>query len=288
MTEVISANETFPLVLTSGVDYRGISEFSYTLSGEVDNRNKNLYCAVSQVSMPFTIWNVAPEYSNNTFSYSPDAGVTWKPIDIPSGMYSVNDVNNAIHSVMNSNGDYDTASGVYYVNLEVSAFSTRIVLTVSNGYQIDFNCVVDFERTSRLGEMLGFVPGYTTYTEGVATAYTEIEGKYTADGIYYSGNLPNMNSVNLKPLTGVVIHSNLVTGTSLAANCDFDDVLYTLIPSNDIAPNEFVVKEPTHLIWRKVSQSSIKNIKVWFTNNTGEKVSLHGDPSVIELIFTRR
>jgi len=288
MNKQIGINETFPLTAVSPLLNDGVNSFTYTLSTEVDNSDKSLYCAVNMISLPYVIWNIHSDYGNNTLRYSYNGGLNWVIVTLANGMYSTQKLNAVIQATMQANGHWDAATSSYYISINVSDISTRVMVTLSNSYRLDLENPVGFLRTSRLGEMLGFIPGVTTYVGVNPTAYTAGEGYIIANGITTATNLPIVNSVKLSPMTAIVFHSNIVAGTSLGATSDSTDVLYTFIPPTASNPGDLLVEKATHLIWRKISETSIKNIRIWTTNNYGVPVTLRGDPITVELLFTRR
>ena len=87
MTNRIPIRETWPLACVSPTSVDGLSSFTTTLSNEIDNRDKSLRVAVSQISAPWSVWNITSAYKNNKLAYSTDNGVTGKVITLASGMY---------------------------------------------------------------------------------------------------------------------------------------------------------------------------------------------------------
>lgn len=79
------------------------------------DKNKDYYLALDSISMYYSWYNVSSVYSNNTLSYSPDDGKTWKMIVLPNGNYSYNELNTYIQRVLKSNSHMEDGITITFV-----------------------------------------------------------------------------------------------------------------------------------------------------------------------------
>jgi len=89
--------------------------------------------------------NLATYYSfpnvdstNNSFKCSPDNGENWFTIQIPEGNYEICDIDAAIKQQMRTNDHYDDENDKYFISVLANSSTLKMVLTLSNGYQVDF------------------------------------------------------------------------------------------------------------------------------------------------------
>jgi len=76
--------------------------------------------------------------TNNSFKYSPDNGQNRFTITIPEGSYEILDTDAAIKQQMRTNDHYDDENDKYFVSPSANSSTLKTVLTLSNGYQVDF------------------------------------------------------------------------------------------------------------------------------------------------------
>lgn len=91
-------------------------------------------CGLISYSLENANPNVSPTYSNNTFSYSPDAGVTWYPVVLPEGTYNIDQMQSALDAAVISDG-FVAGNIVFLPN-----FATlRVTIVLTAPYQIDLS-----------------------------------------------------------------------------------------------------------------------------------------------------
>jgi len=121
-------------------------------------------CAVVGGQMVNSAVNLSAAFGNNTLSYSPDNGATWKTVTFPKGAYSTGNIQSQMELTLKANGDYTVVSGtdVFPIVFSASIYLNRVQVTLDAGYKIDFT-------VSSLCTLLGFASSVLTGA-GVFTA----------------------------------------------------------------------------------------------------------------------
>jgi len=76
--------------------------------------------------------------TNSSFKYSTDNGENCFTIQIPEGSYEIRDIDAAIKQQMRTNNHYDDENDKYFIFVSANSSTLKTVLTLSNGYQVDF------------------------------------------------------------------------------------------------------------------------------------------------------
>jgi len=121
---------------------------------------------------------------NNSFKYSPDNGKNWFTIRIPEGSYKIRDIDAAIKQQMRTNNHYDDENDKYFVSVLANSSTLKMVLTLSNGYQVDFGL------PNSMRHVLGF--NSAVYT----TNYHESE-----------------NVVNIMNINSILVNIDIIMGS---------------------------------------------------------------------------
>ena len=87
---------------------------------------------------------------NNSFRYSPNGGADWHAINIPTGSYDIEDINNVLQRGMKSNGHWDEANEEFYVKILANPNTLKAILKIDNNY------LVNFKSGNSLRKLLGF------------------------------------------------------------------------------------------------------------------------------------
>ena len=61
----------------------------------------------------YSFANITP--LNNKFKYSTDDGNTWKTLEIETGAYQLESINDEIQRLMKLQGDWDSANNAFYM-----------------------------------------------------------------------------------------------------------------------------------------------------------------------------
>ena len=78
-------------------------------------KNRPYEIALVNLETYYSIPNISNK--NNTFNYSANGGVDWNDINIPTGSYDIDDINDVIQRAMKSNGHWDEANEEFYVSI---------------------------------------------------------------------------------------------------------------------------------------------------------------------------
>lgn len=198
----------------------------------------------------FTWFNVSADYGNNIFKYSNDSGFTWETATIPSGNYSIDQLEDAIHQLMEANGDVtiDGGTGVktYDINLAPNYSTIRLYLELTNGFQVDFTA-------GKLNELLGF-------TSAVVTASS-----------YGTSNVNITNSVNT-----MLLHCSLINGAGSYDNNISSDILFAFVPN--VPPGANINITPVSITYIPIDRLDyIDRIQLRLTDQLGRRVNLNGE-----------
>ena len=164
--------------------------FTYYFKSGKYQINKDAEIAISNVTIPYSWFNITNSYGNNTFQFTWTVGVTKTTytITLPDGFYSVTDINNYFQQYCIQNGFYLVSAGqnVYYMNISYNTnyyavqVNTFVVPTsLPSGYTQPSNfagyptsaTAVQFilPLTNSISSIIGFVEGQT-YGTGLTTA----------------------------------------------------------------------------------------------------------------------
>ena len=105
--------------------------------------------ALDRLSMTYSWYNIRSDYDNNKIKYTHD-GSTWQTITFTDGMYSYSDINDYIHQYMSQKNHHSTDSEgekEYSINLTFILSTYRILISVSNNYQLDL-------RGTKFGDLI--------------------------------------------------------------------------------------------------------------------------------------
>ena len=93
--------------------------------------SKTYECAFLSLYTYNSLPNITEE--NNTFRYSPDKGLTWKNVQLPTGAYEMTDINWSIKRQMLLNEDYNKKeSNKFYIDIDHWKPTFQSILNVSN------------------------------------------------------------------------------------------------------------------------------------------------------------
>ena len=71
-------------------------------------KNRPYEIALVNLETFYSIPNIT--HKNNSFRYSPSGGADWHTVDIPTGCYDIEDINDVIQRGMKSYGHWDEAN----------------------------------------------------------------------------------------------------------------------------------------------------------------------------------
>jgi len=159
----------------------------------------------------YPFWNI--DSTNNSIKYSPDNGINWFTITIPEGSYEIRDIDRAIKQQMRTNNHYDDENGKYFISVSANSSTLKMVLTLTNGYQVDFGL------PNSMRHVLGF--NSAVYT----AAYHKSE-----------------NVVNVMNINSILVNIDIITGSYLNGRSSPWYILFfqTFLPYTKLSRNRHI------------------------------------------------
>jgi len=134
----------------------------------------------------------------------------------------------------------------YFISVSANSSSLKMVLTLSNGYQVDFG----------LPKSVGF--NSAVYT----TNYQESE-----------------NVVSIMNINSIVVNIDIITGSYV--NGRMQPVIYSFFPN--VSPGYRIVEKPPHLKYLPVTLDTVAKLRTYITDQDGNLLNLHGEVVTIRL-----
>ena len=213
--------------------------------------NKNYFLGLKSYSMWYSWFNVSTENLNNAFRFSIDNGATFIDVVLEDGNYSLNDINQAIDSLVVANGGV-TGS----IDFQPNYNTLRVELTLAANYQ------VDFQPVNSLRILLGFA--------------SQI---YTA--AFTSGPLiPNItNSVD-----AININCSLLNSNNNLINNTPSQTLYQFVPQTSVGTN--LSEQISQITFLPISNSgSINSMRFFITDQNLNILNLNGENVSLSLVL---
>lgn len=213
--------------------------------------------ALSRLNLWYSWYNISTELNNNTCRYY--NGTVFRNITFPDGQYSVEDINDYLHTVMKSFGDFTLAGSTEVYDIEMSPDypTNKIFLELTNAYTLDL-------ATGDLYLLLGADQADITVT-----------GLFT--------NIANMtNNIN-----SIWARCSLVEGMGSYVNDTQEDIIYTFVP--DTIPNTNIDLSPITLAWIPINVTGniIRKIRVRITDNLSRDLNLNNEPVTFTFLLRK-
>ena len=207
------------------------SSFNTLFNPKIElDRNKVYEIALVNLETYYSFPNI--DDTNNVFVYSPDQGVTWVKIKIPTGSYEIDDLNNTVHLDMEKQGHYDEVNNEYYINISANSNTLKSVLIIDAGYQVDFN------QPNNLSKVLGFT------------------GNKYVEGFHESENVVNVLTINSILVNIDIIGGSYVNGTT-------KNTIYSFFPK--VSPGYKIIESPVNLVYLPILIDTIANLNISIT-----------------------
>jgi hypothetical protein len=227
-------------------------DFSITIPNLILNNDRKYSVALVNYSLWYSWFNVSASNSNNQIKYSPDNGVTFYTLTIPSGNYGIDTLSSVIQSLITDNGHDGTK-----ITLTANYSTLKVELVLTNNYQLDLTI------SNTIDVLIGFN-----------------KLLYTAS---QSGTLvPNItNSIDL-----ISINCDLVSANDNFINEKNNDSLFSFVPS--VAPGSNInggsgLSQPVYL---PISRSGyIGSIHFSVRSNNGLLLDLNGENVSLTLVI---
>ena len=211
-------------------------------------KGKNYKIALLKLQASYSWHNIETQRNNTQIQYSNDGGDTFLPVNFPDGIYSYSDINNYLHDLMRTNGDFTLVDGEenFPINITFSFTTFRVVVEITDPlFQLDL-------ITPEFGSLLGFI-------NLLIIATTE------------GNTLPNINN----SLDNLFLHSSLVSNSIVdgaGSNILFS---FSTARLSRGFPFEF---EPQHLQFTNLSNDIISEARFFLTDVNERIIDLNGIP----------
>lgn len=201
--------------------------------------------ALKQIATWFTWFNINPEYGNNIFKYSPDNGVNWFTETIPSGNYSLTQLEDAIHDLMKNN-THVNVDETYNINLIPNYSTIKLYIELLGDFQIDLT-------VGNINQIFGFPSMILT------------------DSSYGSSNVNITNSVNT-----MLVHCSLVNGAGSYDNNTSSDIIYSFVPS--VPPGSSISISPVSVTYIPIDRLDyMDRVRIRLSDQLGRRINLNGE-----------
>jgi hypothetical protein len=277
---------SFPLILTqtNRVDN---STYTYNFPYTVDLSNFEL--ALASVSLYYSWFSISPQLNNNQFSFNfPNgAGNTTYTVNISSGTYTVEQLNNFLEFFMFNNGLYltNTTTGelTYYLQILTNENAYRLQIIsyplptslptgFTNGGGITFPTVSRQPQlivpNTNFVQLIGFSAGTYPPTQN-ANIYT-VNGDLTPQ---ISGGVQS-----------VIINCNVVNNKYSSSNSQSIHVL----TSAGVPFGGLIVSEPNEYNFVQSGVSSTSNITITFMDNYNRPLEIQDPNLTIKLLLKEK
>lgn len=216
--------------------------------------------ALVQGQLWYSYNNISAELSNNTLTYN--NGTIDRIITIPDGLYSVPELNDALHREMDTLGDYGGtgSSRTYDINLLPDQSTRKVYLELNKAggsYTIDFSN----SSSSTLYELLGFEDGVTYSASTLAPNLADIT-----------------RGINALRITCDLFDSSYIRDSGTTSN-----IIYQFVPQ--VPSGSAITIYPQQRIYLPIRTISnrISSIRTQVVDNLGRRVNLNGEPVSILL-----
>ena len=211
-------------------------------------KGKNYKIALLKLTGSYSWHNIETQRNNTQIQYSNDGGDTFQLINFPDGIYSYSDINNFLHDIMRTNGDFTLVDGeeIFPINISFSFTTFRVTVEIINPlFQLDL-------LTPEFGSLLGFI-------NLLIIATTE------------GNTLPNINN----SLDNLFLHSSLVSNSIVDGAGS--NILYTFSTARLSRGFPFEM-EPQHLQFTNLSNDIISEARFFLTDVNERIIDLNGIP----------
>jgi len=151
---------------------------------------------------------------------------------------------------MRPNDHYDDESDKYFISVSANRSTLKTVLTLSNGYQLDFG------PPNSMRHVLGF--NSTVYT----TNYHKFE-----------------NVVNITNINSILVNIDIITGSHM--NGRMQPVIYSFFPN--VSPGYKIVEKLPHLKYLPVTLDTTAHFHTYIADQDGNLLNLRSEVVTIRL-----
>lgn len=252
----------FSLVLNNSnvVANSNNSRYQYNFIGG-NFKTKNARMCVSQVTVPYSWFNISSQWVNQQFDFIWRLGALNSTyiVTIPSGFYSTADLNNFLQQYMISIGAYlINASGQYVFYAAIvqnqTYYANQLILTLvptslpvgwsqpSNfiGYpSVSYTPGISFPASNSVGSVLGFAPGssYPPSLTNISQLSTQTPVATNVNSLIVHCNLAN----NPVTMPSDILDSIPIVDTTFGANINYSPSFEKWISITDGTYNSLLI-----------------------------------------------
>ena len=219
------------------------ARFNYKISPPIDLPDYDLEIALVNLETWNSFANVTE--SNKIFGYSADGGNSWKLIEIETGCYELESINDEIQRLMKENGDWDVINNSYYVSISANTSTLKSIIDVTNAdYKIDF-----------------------TISNSVRTIL-RFDSVILAQGHHISDS-----KVNIIDFNSIFVNCDCINGSYV--NGISSPVLYSFGPK--VSPGYRIVESPVNLVYLPINRKTLSEFNIWITDQDGSPIDFRGE-----------
>lgn len=275
---------------------------SYTLvlnSSNVSSNNKNTYIypfisnnftvkdnaelCVSNISIPYSWFNVSSVYNNKSFQFTWTVGITSTTytITLPDGFYLISDIQNYIELYCQNNGFYLINSAgkyIYYFKLYLNTTYYSVQLLT---YTVPTSLPATYTAPSNFA-------GYPTTS--TAPSFIVLNNNFTkligfVAGTY-GGGVSNSSINSTFTPTGSTVNSIIVRCSLVSNNVGFpSDILDSFTINGTFGSN--IIYEPSFEKWVKIKPGTYNNLIITFVDENFNNIAIL-DPSVCVTLMIKQ
>ena len=209
--------------------------------------------ALIKANLWYSFYNVSSANNNNIITYVNASSVS-HTLTIPSGNYTITQINSILQQFMNTNGDVSVVSGLesYAINILPNTSTLRVDVILTNGFKLDLS------SPSSVAPLLGFQNILITTSQN-GTSVANIN-----------------NGVNV-----LLIHNDIIDGSY--QNASTSDVMFGFVPNVPPGANIEVQPRPQLIYFSLRNSDYIYKMRMWITDQNNNIIKLNGEPVSYQL-----
>ena len=238
-------------------------DFTIDMSSSTNFEAGNYEIALISAMVNYGWHNISSAIGNNILKYRITAMTEWIETIIPDGTYGVSALDSYLKSIMRTAGHYNagtderataTTDDIYYLSITGNESTGKIVINVSNNYQIDLSASLIYQTL-----------GYNAETILSTNANHEA---------------PNTGDFN-RNVNQIQIRTNLLHPQASNVNGKPAQVIYAFNPFG--MPYSFMNVVPSVPIYLPMNGRSISSINIKITDQDGNKLTTANERTSVVL-----
>jgi len=224
----------------------------------------NVEVALQRAILPYSWFTVSSANNNNTVQISWPTGVTYTVV-IPQGTYQISDLSLIIQNSLIAQGI--TSANASTISLAYNTTVNRTTLQI--GLVSGTTPQLVLSSSNNFGALIGFANGQSYPAAPQSTVYV-VNGQ---------------TAPVLSPQSVISINTNLVTASWTNTNTQTSviDAFVATVPFGST-----IIEEPKTPAWFRVADGSYESVRLYFTDATGQPISLDAGINVVDLLIRPR